>query len=30
VKQAERSAAYDNRLLVVARDLDGYVLEIVE
>jgi predicted enzyme related to lactoylglutathione lyase len=30
VKPAERSAAYDNRLLVVAKDLDGYILEIVE
>lgn len=30
VKPAERSQAYDNRLLVVAKDLDGYVLEIVE
>jgi predicted enzyme related to lactoylglutathione lyase len=30
VKPAERSPAYDNRLLVVAKDLDGYVLEIVE
>jgi predicted enzyme related to lactoylglutathione lyase len=30
VKQAERTPAYDNRLLVVAKDLDGYILEIVE
>jgi catechol 2,3-dioxygenase-like lactoylglutathione lyase family enzyme len=30
VKPAERARAYDNRLLVVARDLDGYMLEIVE
>ncbi len=30
VKPAERSAFYDNRLLVVAKDLDGYILEIVE
>jgi catechol 2,3-dioxygenase-like lactoylglutathione lyase family enzyme len=30
VKPAERSAAYDNRLLVVAKDLDGYLLDIVE
>jgi predicted enzyme related to lactoylglutathione lyase len=30
VKPAERSQAYDNRLLVVAKDLDGYILEIVE
>ena len=30
VKQAERTPAYDNRLVIVAKDLDGYVLEIVE
>jgi predicted enzyme related to lactoylglutathione lyase len=30
VKPAERSDAYDNRLVVVAKDLDGYVLDIVE
>jgi predicted enzyme related to lactoylglutathione lyase len=30
VKPAERSAAYDNRLLVVGKDLDGYILEVVE
>ena len=30
VKPAERSAAYDNRLLVVAKDLDGYIVEIVQ
>jgi len=30
VKQAERSPAYDNRLVVVAKDLDGYLLDIVE
>jgi predicted enzyme related to lactoylglutathione lyase len=30
VKQAERSPMYDNRLLVLAKDLDGYILEIVE
>jgi predicted enzyme related to lactoylglutathione lyase len=30
VKPAERSPVYDNRLLVVAKDLDGYLLEIVE
>jgi catechol 2,3-dioxygenase-like lactoylglutathione lyase family enzyme len=30
VKPAERTPAYDNRLLVVAKDLDGYMLEIVE
>jgi len=29
-KQAERTPVYDNRLLVVAKDLDGYVLDIVE
>lgn len=30
VKQAERTPVYDNRLLVVAKDPDGYVLDIVE
>jgi predicted enzyme related to lactoylglutathione lyase len=30
VKPAERTQVYDNRLLVVAKDLDGYILEIVE
>ncbi|HKU42972.1 MAG TPA: VOC family protein [Polyangiales bacterium] len=30
VKQAERSVFYDNRLLVVAKDPDGYLLEIVQ
>jgi catechol 2,3-dioxygenase-like lactoylglutathione lyase family enzyme len=30
VKPAERTPVYDNRRLVVAKDLDGYVLEIVE
>lgn len=30
VKPAERTDLYDNRLLVVAKDLDGYVLDIVE
>jgi predicted enzyme related to lactoylglutathione lyase len=30
VKQAERTDAYDNRRLVVAKDLDGTILEIVE
>jgi catechol 2,3-dioxygenase-like lactoylglutathione lyase family enzyme len=30
VKQAERSPLYDNRRLVVAKDLDGYLLDIVE
>jgi predicted enzyme related to lactoylglutathione lyase len=30
VKPAERTPVYDNRLLVVAKDLDGYVVEIVE
>lgn len=30
VKPAERSQAYDNRLLIVAKDPDGYLLDIVE
>jgi len=30
VQQAARTPVYDSRLLVVAQDLDGYVLEIVE
>jgi predicted enzyme related to lactoylglutathione lyase len=30
VKPAERTPVYDNRLLVVAKDLDGYLLDIVE
>lgn len=30
VKPAERTPAYDNRLLVTAKDLDGYELDIVE
>jgi predicted enzyme related to lactoylglutathione lyase len=30
VKQPERSPAYDNRLLVLAKDLDGYLIDIVE
>jgi catechol 2,3-dioxygenase-like lactoylglutathione lyase family enzyme len=30
VKEAERSAFYDNRLVIVAKDLDGYILEIVQ
>ncbi|HEX4340681.1 MAG TPA: hypothetical protein VH062_32455 [Polyangiaceae bacterium] len=30
LQPAARSAAYDNRVLVVAKDLDGYVLELVE
>jgi hypothetical protein len=30
VKQAERSQVYDNRLLVVAKDRDGYLLDIVQ
>jgi predicted enzyme related to lactoylglutathione lyase len=30
VKPAERSPVYDNRLLVIAKDLDGYMLEIVQ
>jgi predicted enzyme related to lactoylglutathione lyase len=30
VKQAERTPLYDNRLLIVAKDLDGYLLDIVE
>jgi predicted enzyme related to lactoylglutathione lyase len=29
-KQAERTQVYDNRLLVIAKDLDGYVIDIVE
>jgi catechol 2,3-dioxygenase-like lactoylglutathione lyase family enzyme len=27
---AARSAAYDNRLLIVAKDLDGYMIELVQ
>jgi predicted enzyme related to lactoylglutathione lyase len=30
VKQAERTPVYDNRLLIVAKDLDGYILELVQ
>lgn len=30
VSQAIRSDLYDNRLLVVAKDLDGYILDLVE
>ena len=30
VKPTERTPVYDNRLLVVAKDLDGYLLDIVE
>jgi hypothetical protein len=30
VEPAVRSAVYDNRLLIVTKDLDGYVLEIVQ
>lgn len=30
VTPAARSAVYDNRLLVVAKDLDGYILDLVE
>ena len=30
VKPAERLAAYDNRLVVIAKDLDGYLLELVQ
>ena len=30
LEAAERSAVYDNRLLIVAKDLDGYLLEIVQ
>jgi predicted enzyme related to lactoylglutathione lyase len=30
VKQAARTPAYDNRLLIVAKDLDGYLLELVQ
>ncbi len=30
VKPAERTPVYDNRKLIVADDLDGYVLELVE
>jgi predicted lactoylglutathione lyase len=29
-KPAERIAAHDNRLVVIAKDLDGYVLELVQ
>jgi predicted enzyme related to lactoylglutathione lyase len=30
VEPATRSAAYDNRLLIVAKDRDGYLLELVQ
>jgi predicted enzyme related to lactoylglutathione lyase len=30
VKPAERTSVYENRKLIVAEDLDGYVLELVE
>ena len=30
VTPAERTPVYDNRKLVVAADLDGYILELVE
>ncbi|MET0340273.1 MAG: hypothetical protein ABW252_04695 [Polyangiales bacterium] len=30
VKPAERTPVYDNRLLIVAKDPDGYVLELVQ
>ena len=30
VQEAERSPVYDNRLVIVAKDLDGYVLELVQ
>ena len=30
VEPAKRTAVYDNRLLIVAKDLDGYVLELVQ
>jgi predicted enzyme related to lactoylglutathione lyase len=30
IKPAERTPVYDNRLLVVAKDLDGYIVEIVQ
>lgn len=30
VEPAARSAAYDNRLLIVAKDRDGYLLELVQ
>ena len=29
-QQAERTPVYDNRLLVIAKDLDGYVIDVVE
>jgi catechol 2,3-dioxygenase-like lactoylglutathione lyase family enzyme len=29
-KQAERTAVYDNRLVIVAKDPDGYLLEFVQ
>jgi predicted enzyme related to lactoylglutathione lyase len=30
VEEATRSPVYDNRLLIVAKDLDGYLLELVQ
>ena len=30
VAEAKRSAAYDNRLLIVAKDPDGYLIELVQ
>jgi predicted enzyme related to lactoylglutathione lyase len=30
VSQASRSDLYDNRLVVVAKDLDGYILNLVQ
>lgn len=30
VKEAERTPVYDNRLLIVAKDRDGYLLELVQ
>jgi predicted enzyme related to lactoylglutathione lyase len=30
VKPAERIALYDNRLVIVAKDRDGYMLDLVQ
>lgn len=30
VNEAERTPVYDNRLLIVAKDIDGYLLELVQ
>jgi predicted enzyme related to lactoylglutathione lyase len=30
VKPAERTPVYDNRLVIVAKDLDGYIIELVQ